>query len=144
MAENQTRPTGASVAKFIAAVDNEQRRKDARTLAGLMRRVSGVPPKMWGPAIIGFGSCHYKYDSGREGDMPLMGFSPRKQNLALYLERQSRTAYLPRLGKHKTSGSCLYVNKLSDVDAKVLEQMIRASWKAAKAKYAARPLVAGR
>jgi hypothetical protein len=91
---------------------------------------------MWGPAIIGFGSYHYKYESGREGDMPMLGFSPRKQNLSLYL-MTPYTRYgadLDKLGKHSTSVSCLYINKLSDVDEKVLERMIRQSWRDARAR----------
>lgn len=135
MAGNQTRETGASVQKFIAGVANDRRREDAKALIALMRRVSRTEPKMWGPAIIGFGSCHYKYASGREGDMPRMGFSPREANLSLYLAKSpTHAASLRRLGKHKTSVSCLYVNQLADVDLKVLEQMLRASWKAAREK----------
>jgi hypothetical protein len=137
MAENQTRETGASVSAFIEAIPHEGRREDTRTLVALMRRITRTEPKMWGPAIIGFGSCHYKYESGREGDMPRLGFSPRKANLALYLmtKTDDYAAGLKRLGKHKTAGSCLYVNRLSDVDKRVLEEMIRASWRAAKIKF---------
>ena len=136
MPENQTRETRASVQKFIAGVANDRRREDAKALLAMIQRVTRTKPKMWGPAIIGFGSCHYKYDSGREGDMPMLGFSPRKASLVLYLAKPStHAADLKRLGTHKAIGSCLYVNKLSDVDLKVLEQMLRASWKEAKKKH---------
>ena len=130
MAENQTRPTGASVARFIGGVEHDTRRADAKRLTALMRKVTGTPPKMWGPAIIGFGSVHYKYESGREGDMPRLGFSPRKQKLALYLSPRVYPMAAQGLGRHEVCGSCLYINKLADVDEKVLERMIRASWKA--------------
>ena len=136
MAENQTRPTRASVSRFIAGIENETRRADAKRIVAMMRKVSRTEPKMWGPAIIGFGSCHYKYESGREGDMPRMGFSPRKQNLSLYLAKPATQAEdLKQLGRHSTSVSCLYINKLSDVDEKVLERMMRASWKEAGERY---------
>ena len=135
MAENQTRPTGASVMKFIGGVEHDTRRADAKKLVALMRRVTRTPPKMWGPAIIGFGTSHYKYASGREGDMPRLGFSPRKQQLALYLSREVYPMAAKGLGKHEVCGSCLYIKKLSDVDEKVLETMVRASWKIAREKY---------
>lgn len=131
MAENKTRPTSASVNAFIAAVENETRRRDARTILAMMKRISGTSPKMWGPSIIGFGTQHYRYESGREGDMPRMGFSPRKASLALYLLYGKRVAdLLARLGKHKTAVSCLYINKLSDVDLAVLEEMMVRTWDA--------------
>ena len=137
MAENQTRPTSGSVKRFIDGVESETRRADAKRVLALMRKITGIQPKMWGPAIIGFGSYHYKYESGREGDMPMLGFSPRKQNLSLYLmtpyERYG--ADLEKLGKHSTSVSCLYINKLADVDEKVLERMIQQSWKDARKKF---------
>ncbi len=130
MTENQTRPTGASVSEFLSTVQNDVRRRDAQTVLAMMRRVTGVEPQMWGPAIIGFGSIHYRYESGREGDMPRIGFSPRKQNLALYvLCGRGSEAFLSRLGKHKTGVSCLWVNKLADVDMGVLEEMTAATWK---------------
>lgn len=137
MADIQTRETGASVQGFIKGIENETRRKDAAALVALMTRVTGTKPKMWGPAIVGFGKYHYKYDSGREGDMLRLGFSPRKANLALYLitKDDGYEDALARLGKHKTGGSCLYINKLSDVDLKVLEGMIRRSWQLARERY---------
>jgi len=135
--ENQTRETGASVQAFIKGIDNETRRKDAAAVLALMTRVTGTKAKMWGPAIVGFGKYHYKYDSGREGEMLRVGFSPRKANLALYLIAKDDTYddARARLGKHKTGGSCLYINKLSDVDVKVLEGMIKRSWQLANKRF---------
>ncbi len=129
MAANKTKPTGKSVAAFIKAVPNATRRQDAQTVLAMMQRVSGETPRMWGPSIIGFGSMHYRYESGREGDMPRLGFSPRKASLVLYLllGRVSRPL-LKRLGKHKLGVSCLYINRLADVDVEVLETMMRADW----------------
>lgn len=128
MAENKTAPTDASVDAFIEAVEHDVRREDAWTLLALFKRVSGLEPKMWGPSIIGFGSYHYKYESGREGDMLMTGFSPRKANLALYVSGgfKQRPELKERLGKHKTGKSCLYINKLADVDMAVLEELIAA------------------
>ena len=130
MADIQTVETDASVDAFIDGVEHPRRREDARVLVALMERATGTPPKMWGPAIIGFGKCHYRYESGREGDMPRVGFSPRKQNLALYLATKADwfDEACGRLGKHKRSVVCLYVNKLADVDAAVLEEMVSRSW----------------
>lgn len=137
MAENKTQETDASVTDFIAGVENPTRREDALALLELMRRVTRTEPKMWGPSIVGFGKCHYKYESGREGDMPRIGFSPRQANLVLYLASKDDTLddLLSRLGKHKTSVSCLYINRLSDVDLKVLEAMVRRSWQVARERY---------
>ena len=126
MAENKTKPTQVSVADFIAAVPNAQRREDAKTVCAMMERLSGDPPVMWGPSIVGFGSYHYKYESGREGDAGRIGFSPRSTSLVLYLVDgyDGKEAQLARLGKHKIGKSCLYINKLADVDSAVLEEMI--------------------
>ena len=126
MAENKTKPTTVSVADFIAAVPNAQRREDAKKVCAMMERLSGYPPVMWGPSIVGFGSYHYKYDSGREGDAGRIGFSPRSSALVLYLidGYKGKEAQLARLGKHKIGVSCLYINKLADVDESVLEEMI--------------------
>ncbi|MBA3314310.1 MAG: DUF1801 domain-containing protein [Planctomycetaceae bacterium] len=137
MAENQTQETDASVEAFLESVEHPGRRADSNVLLDLMRRVTGAPPKMWGPAIIGFGKYHYRYDSGREGDMLRVGFSPRKANLALYviIKDDDRKPLLAKLGKHKTGVSCLYINKLADVDLKVLEAMVARSWNAARDKY---------
>ena len=136
--ENKTRPTGASVAAFIDAVENDTRRRDAKTLLALMKKITGEAPKMWGPSIIGFGAYHYKYDSGREGDMLNVGFSPRKANMALYVMGSiaDDDPLRDKLGKYKTGRSCLYINKLEDVDLKVLEKLIAKSYKATLKKYA--------
>jgi hypothetical protein len=128
MAENQTRPTSSSVAAFIKTVD-AARHADVVDLVGLMQTATGEEPKMWGPSIIGFGSYHYRYDSGREGDMPVVGFSPRKAAFVLYgVTRCSESpALLAKLGKHSTGKGCLNIKKLADVDRKVLEAMIAGS-----------------
>jgi Domain of unknown function (DU1801) len=127
--ENKTRPTEVSIETFLAGVTHPTRRADADVLIEAMQRLSGEPPVMWGPSIIGFGTCHYRYESGREGDMPLVGFSPRKSNLALYLGKSfdGYAKLISQLGKHKTGASCLYINKLSDIDMGVLEEMITRS-----------------
>jgi hypothetical protein len=126
MAENQTRPTKASVSAFLAKVADKQKRADSQVLVKMMQEASGEKPVMWGPAIVGFGSLHYKYASGREGDMPIIGFSPRKQDLTLYIgggfERYK--ALLARLGKYRTSKVCLYVKRLDDVDLPTLQKLI--------------------
>lgn len=129
MPENKTKPTDASVVAFIDAVEPAQRRVDAKTLCALMARLSGEPPVVWGPSIIGFGTCHYRYDSGREGDMPRIGFSPRKASLVLYVvsDFPRYDALMARLGKYTTSKSCLYIKTLADVDMGVLEELISAS-----------------
>jgi hypothetical protein len=125
MAENKTKPTEVSVAAFIEAITDETKRADAKSLVKLMQNASGERPKMWGPSIIGFGSVHYKYDSGREGDMPLIGFSPRKAANVLYgaIGFSGVEALLAILGKHTTGKGCLYIKKLADVDQKVLEAL---------------------
>ena len=129
MAENKTKATTASVATFIAAIPDEVRRADARALVKLMQAASGEKPKMWGPSIVGFGSEHYVYDSGREGDMPLVSFSPRKAATVVYsaLSGNGAPALLARLGKHTTGKGCLYIKRLSDVDVGVLQQLIVAA-----------------
>lgn len=129
--ELKTRETDAAVEGFLDRVEPAAKREDARVLAELMGRISGEPATMWGPSIIGFGSYHYRYDSGHEGDMCRMGFSPRKAALTLYLnDWPGREALLARLGRHTTSKACLYIRKLADVDAAVLEELIRRSWAA--------------
>ena len=129
MPENKTKPTKASVAEFIDAIDDQTRRADAKTLVKLMQSATGEKPKLWGPSIIGFGSLHYVYDTGREGDMPLIGFSPRKAATVLYSTTAFRgaDALLTKLGKHTTGKGCLYIKKLADVDQKVLETLITKS-----------------
>ena len=138
-AENKTRPTTASVTAFIDAVENETRKRDAKTLLDMMKKITGEKPKMWGPSIIGFGKYHYKYDSGREGDMLNVGFSPRKANLALYVMGSiaEDDPLRDKLGKYKTGKSCLYINKLEDVDLKVLERLVAKSYRATRKKYGA-------
>ncbi|MFF5290726.1 DUF1801 domain-containing protein [Paractinoplanes globisporus] len=122
-----TAPTGQSVEEFLAAVPSETRRSDARRLAEIMREITGAEPVMWGPSIVGFGSYHYRYDSGREGDSALAGFSPRKQHLVVYLaggfeERHAST--LARLGPYKAGKGCLYLKNLDDVDPAALRELI--------------------
>ena len=124
MAENKTQPSAASVPDFLAGV-SPQRQAEAETLIAMMRDISGFEPVLWGPSIIGFGSQHYRYESGREGDMPVLAFSPRKARLTIYFDGFDQYAdQLARLGKHSSSVSCLYVNKLADVDLSVLREML--------------------
>ena len=126
MAENKTQKTTASVTDFLNTVPDEKKRQDCFTLLELMQQVSGQEPAMWGSAIIGFGDLHYKSASGREGDWFPVGFSPRKQNLTVYITGgfAKHAELLGQLGKHKTGGGCLYINKLSDVNLDVLKEMI--------------------
>jgi len=126
MAENKTKPTEVSVAAYIEAITDETRRKDARALVELMQGATGEKPKMWGPSIIGFGSHHYTYDSGREGDTPVVGFSPRKAATVLYglTAASDAETMLSKLGKHTTGKGCIYVKRLADVDQKVLKTMV--------------------
>lgn len=137
MSENKTTATGADVAQFIAQVAHPVRRADAQTLDALFRKVTGWAPQMWGPTIIGYGRYHYVYDTGREGDFLATGFSPRKANQSIYVMPgyQDYAEILGRLGKHKMGKSCLYVNKLADIDLDVLEELIRAGLKDLGAKY---------
>jgi hypothetical protein len=125
---NKTQPTDASVAAFVAGLADERRRADSERLIALMSNVTGEPATMWGPSIIGFGSYHYRYASGREGDTPLVGFSPRKTALTLYASagEDERAELLARLGPHKVGKSCVYVKRLSDVDEQVLADLVRA------------------
>lgn len=126
MAENKTKATDLSVGAFIEALTDQTRRADAKALVKLMQRATSEKPKMWGPSIIGFGSCHYKYESGREGDMPLIGFSPRKAATVLYNVGgfSGSEALRAKLGKHATGKGCLYIKKLAEVDQQVLETLI--------------------
>ncbi len=129
MAENKTQKTALSVIDFLNNLPDEQKRQDSFTVLELMKQASGLEPKMWGTSIVGFGDVHYKYESGREGDWFLVGFSPRKQNLTLYILEgfPKYTDLLGQLGKHKTGAACLYINKLSDVDLDILKEMISRS-----------------
>jgi len=132
MAENKTKPTKAGVDAFINSLP-EARRTDVRDLVKLMQSVSRQKPTMWGPSIIGFGSCHYRYESGREGDMPLLCFSPRKSANVLYVTLTDKA--LPRkLGKHTISGGCLHIKKLSDIDLAVLKTIV-ATYAKTRAQY---------
>ena len=137
MSDNKTIPRSASVTEFLEKLENLQKKEDAFILLELMKEITGEVPVMWGPSIIGFGSYHYKYDSGREGDMLLTGFSPRKQNFTLYImagfDRYEHL--LKKLGKHKTGKSCLYIKRLSDVDINVLKELIATSYLHYNKKY---------
>ena len=139
MAEIKTKPTEVTVDDFIAAVENPVRREEAKAVCAMMERITGEPPVMWGPSIIGFGSYRYRYDSGHEGTMCRLGFSPRKAQLVLYIltEDPEQNERLARLGKHKTGKSCLYINKLADVDMVVLEEMTRDALAYMNSKYPA-------
>ena len=124
---NKTKATEVDPADFIGAIEHDTRREDAQTLVELMGRLSGFEAKMWGPTMIGFGRYHYEYDTGREGDWFMVGFSPRKSNQVIYLMPgyQNFEDQLARLGKHKIGKSCLYINKLADVDLSVVEEMVQ-------------------
>ena len=137
MAELKTQRNKASVNAFLNSVENPQRRKDAKTVLGLMKELTGLKPEMWGTSIVGFGTYHYKYASGREGDFMLVGFSPRKQNLTLYIMPgfERYPSLMKKLGKHSTGKSCLYINKLEDVDLSVLSDLIKSSVKYMNDKY---------
>lgn len=126
MAELKTKPTKASVTQFIAAIKDEEIRKDCRDILKLMKRASGKTPKMWGSSIVGFGDYHYVYASGREGDWFQLGFSPRKGAITLYLMcgLAAVKEHLDHLGRYKTGGGCLYIKKLADVDRTVLGQLL--------------------
>lgn len=141
MAENKTKPTKISVAAFIAAVADEGRRAEAKILVKLMQDVIGEKPAMWGPSIIGFGTHHYVYDSGRQGDMPIVAFSPRKPALVLYAlsGAPGAEALLAKMGKFTMGKGCIYVKKLEALDLKVLEKLIAAAVKARKTAKPSRP-----
>lgn len=126
-AQNKTQASDASVETFLSAVEPDRKREDSLKLDALFRRVTGWTPVMWGPSMIGYGSYHYRYESGREGDFLATGFAPRKANLSIHIMPgyQDYSAILARLGKHKIGKSCLYINKLADVDESVLEELIR-------------------
>jgi len=131
MAELKTKVNDQSVERFLDSVDDEKKREDSYTVLNLMKKVTGAEPKMWGNSIVGFGTYHYKYASGREGDWMQTGFSPRKQNLTLYI-MSGFSRYedlLSKLGKYKTGKSCLYIRKIEDIDLEVLEELIGQSVK---------------
>lgn len=137
MSDLKTQVNDASVEDFLAAVPNARRREDSGKVLDLMREVTGEPARMWGDSIVGFGTYHYRYKSGREGDWPRTGFSPRKQYLAIYIMPgfAEYEALLSRLGKHRTSVSCLYINKLADVDMDVLREIVAGSYQEMGRRY---------
>jgi hypothetical protein len=137
MSDLKTRPTDDSVAAFLDQVEDPDRRADCQAVLELMRDVTGEEPKMWGGSIVGFGTYHYRYESGREGDWFLTGFSPRKQNLTLYIMAgfDRYDELMARLGKHKTGKSCLYVKKLADLDHDVLRELVASSLAHMRATY---------
>ena len=141
MSENKTQATDASVEAFIAGVEHPGRREDAHRLDAIFREVTGWSPRMWGPSIIGYGEYHYVYDSGREGDFLATGFSPRKANLSIYvMPGYADFAHiLDRLGKWKMGKSCLYVNKLADIDEDVLKELIAAGLADLQSRWAVKP-----
>ena len=136
MADNKTKPTELSVAAFIDAITDPTKRADAKALVKLMQDVAGEKPKMWGPSIIGFGTYHYRYESGREGDMPIVGFSPRKPATVFYglHATADAEAMLAKLGKHTTGKGCVYVKKLADIDSRVLTELVKKSSAATRAR----------
>lgn len=137
MAEAKTKPTKVSVASFVKKVPSAAMRADAETVIGMMREVTKEEPVMWGPSIIGFGKYTYKYDSGKEGDWPIIGLSPRKQALTIYLMRgfEDHDALMKKLGPHKTGVSCLYLKRLSDVDLPTLKTLMKKSVAGMRKKY---------
>jgi hypothetical protein len=136
-AANKTTPTAADVPAFLAALEPAQRRAEAEQLCAMLARVTCQPPVLWGPSIIGFGEYHYRYESGRTGSAPRIGFSPRKATHVMYMIDgfPEHADLLARLGKHSTGVSCLYFKRLADVDGGVLEALAKGSWAAMAAKY---------
>jgi hypothetical protein len=133
MAELKTQVTKASVDKFLQGIRDEKKREDCYRILKIMKRATKAEPKMWGPSVVGFGDYHYVYESGREGDWFITGFSPRVQNLTLYMMGGFDAEVLKKLGKYKTGKGCLYISKLEDVDTKVLSELITRSVKRTKA-----------
>lgn len=131
MAEMKTKPSDQSVEEFLNNIPDEKKRRDCFTLLNLMKQTTQIEPKMWGSTMVGFGDVHYKYESGREGDWFKVGFSPRKQNLTLYLNYgfEEYEDLLAKLGKHKLGKACLYINKVEDVDLDILKQLVEKSYK---------------
>jgi len=130
MAELKTKQTETSVTAFLNTVADEQKRKDSFEIVEMMKTATGLPPKLWGTSIIGFGSYHYKYESGHEGDMCIIGFAPRKQNIALYIPGgiHKYDDLLEKLGKHKTGKGCLYINSLDKINVEVLASIFKSSF----------------
>ena len=137
--QNKTQPNAASVQAYLDAPADEERRGDLRALVAMMSRVTGLPPTMWGPGIVGFGKYRYRYASGREDNAPLAAFSSRKPDIAVYLTpgEPSQATLLPRLGKHKMGKACLYLRRLDDVDLTVLEQLVAEAAATTRAHYPA-------
>lgn len=137
MSEQKTKPTEQSVDDFLGNIADEQTRDDCFAIAKLMKKITGSAPRMWGTSIVGFGKYHYKYDSGHEGDACLTGFSPRKQNITLYVMPgfTEHTDLLEKLGKHKAGKGCLYIKKLEDINEDVLKKLIEHSVDHLKKKY---------
>ena len=137
MAEQKTKPTTVRVKDFLDAIENDERRKDCRTLSALMKKVTGATPKMWGGSIVGFGTYHYKYASGHEGDSCIVGFAPRTSDISVYLVpgREGAEAQLAKLGKHKIGKSCLHIKRLADVDLPVLEALVTRSVAETRRRY---------
>ena len=137
MSKLKTKPTKVSAKSHIAAITNEEQRSDAQTLVALMRKVTKQEPTMWGPTIVGFGSYHYKYASGHEGDSALTGFAVRGRELVVYIAQgfEGRDALLAKLGKHRTGNVCVYIKRLADIDLKVLETLVARSIQHTKRRY---------
>ncbi|MEQ9310772.1 MAG: DUF1801 domain-containing protein [Balneolaceae bacterium] len=137
MSENKTKPTELSVSDYLDAINNPQRKEDCWVIHDLMKKITGKTPRMWGTSIVGFGSYHYKYDSGREGDMPATGFSNRKQAITMYIMGgfKKHDELLKKIGPHKTGKSCFYIKKMSDIDIDVLSVLILESVKAVEKIY---------
>ncbi len=135
--QNKTQETDADVLAFIAQIEKDQKREDAFAIMNMMQDITGYSPKMWGKSIVGFGTYHYKYESGREGDSMKIGFSPRKANIVLYIMGgfEIYKDKLKNFGKFKTGKSCLYINKLADVDEQILRRLIKADIDDMNAKY---------
>jgi len=132
----KTTETTNSISGFVKTIEDKQRQNDCLTIIEIMKKQTGFEPKMWGPAIIGFGSYHYKYESGHEGDAPLIGFSPRKSEFALYIANfDGKQELLKNFGKHKTAKSCVYIKKVEDINIEVLKKMITGSVKHYQTKY---------
>lgn len=137
MAENKTKPTEASIEEYISSRANEQQREDCNELIALFQKMTKEPPKMWGPSIVGFGTCRYTYESGRTGEMPVAGFAIRGRELVLYLDcgGEKQEDLLAKLGKHKMSKSCLYFKQLSDLDMTVFKQLVKESIASTKKRW---------
>lgn len=137
MAELKTKQTEASVEEYLDAIEDPKRRADCVALSGLLKKVTKFEPRMWGPSIVGFGSYHYRYETGHEGDAALVGFSSRKPEIVVYIADafESREELLQQLGKHRTGKVCLYIKRLSDIDAGVLEKLVKASVAEVRRKY---------